>query len=134
MVLLLFLFLVCIRAFEKYLFYDPFIHYFKGAYLQVPAPEIETFRLLCHLVLRYVLNSFISIAIIGLVFQKKSTLKFSAYCYGIAFFIFGSLFFILVLSDLKSGYLLFFYVRRFLVHPLILIVLLPILYYQRQLD
>ncbi len=128
----LFLFLFLIRGFEKELFYDPLIVYFENDYLYTSIPDIKSLHFTGSLLLRYLLNTIISLGIIGCFFQKKEFLKFATYFYSIAFLILGTLFFILLKDEFKSGYLLIFYVRRFLIHPLFLLLLLLLFYYQNK--
>lgn len=129
---ILFLLLFLIRGFEKELFYDPLIVYFENDYLYTSIPAIKGLPFTGGLLLRYLLNTFISLGIISCFFQKKDFLKFAVYFYSIAFLILGTLFFILLKDEFKSGYLLIFYVRRFLIHPLFLILLFPLFYYQNR--
>ena len=48
-----------------------------------------------------------------------------------AFLILGLLFWVLLNYELSLGYRLTFYIRRFLIHPLFLLILLPAFYYQK---
>jgi len=41
-------------------------------------------------------------------------------------------FYILLQTGFNKGYLLAFYIRRFLIHPLFVLVLLPAFYYQQK--
>ncbi len=127
----LFILLVLVRAFEQQLFYDPFIMYFKNDYLQKPIPIFSGSKLLIGLIFRYALNAIISFAIIYLSFQKRSFVEFSIRFYVIAFILLGIIFFIILKGDLKHGYLFAFYIRRFLIHPLFVLLLLPAFYYKQ---
>jgi exosortase F-associated protein len=40
-------------------------------------------------------------------------------------------FFIILKGELANGYLFAFYVRRFIIHPLFVLLLLPAFYYKR---
>lgn len=130
-IILLFLVLVLIRAFQEQLFYDPFISYFKNGYLQDPIPVFSGSKLLLHLIFRYGLNSLVSLAIIYFAFQNKEFLMFSAKFYAIAFVVLSITFFIILKGELANGYLFAFYVRRFLIHPLFVLLLLPAFYYKQ---
>jgi len=131
MIIVLFCALVCIRAFQEQLFYDPFIAYFKNGYLQDPIPIFSGSKLLFHLIFRYGLNTLVSLAIIYLVFQNIEFLQFSVKFYAIAFIVLGITFFIILKGELANGYLFAFYVRRFLIHPLFVLLLLPAFYYKQ---
>lgn len=126
----LFFLLIMVRAFEQQLFYDPFIVYFKNDYLLKPIPFFSGSKLLINLIFRYALNAIISFAIIYLSFQRKSYVEFSIKFYAIAFILLGIIFFIILKGELKHGYLFAFYIRRFLIHPLFVLLLLPAFYYK----
>lgn len=130
----LFLILVFIRAFENDLFYDPLIHYFENDYLYASIPKIKNTRFIGNLFFRYFLNTIISLVIIGVVFQKKETIKFAVYFYSIAFVVLVSVLLFLLKDQFQSGYLLFFYIRRFIIHPIFLLLLLAVFYYQRKMN
>ena len=49
----------------------------------------------------------------------------------VAFVILITVFVILIKNNFESGYLLPFYIRRFIIHPLFLLILLPAFYYQK---
>ena len=127
---ILFLLLIMVRAFELQLFYDPFIVYFKNAYLHEPIPVFSGSKLLISLIFRYALNTIISLAIIYLAFQNTSFVKFSIKFYAIAFILLSITFFIILKGELQHGYLFAFYIRRFLIHPLFVLLLLPAFYYK----
>ncbi len=131
MLLVLFGLLILIRAFENELFYDPYLSFFKNDYLYVDNPRREIFKLTMFTTLRYVLNSGISLGIIYLFFKDISVVKFSAFIYTIAF-IFLILFFLYFVINPKQGdYYLFFNIRRFLIQPILLLLLLPAFYYYK---
>ncbi len=76
-IMLLFLALVLVRAFQNALFYDPFIEYFRNGYLYDTIPVFSGSKLLLHLIFRYGLNTLISLLIIYVAFQNKDFLIFS---------------------------------------------------------
>lgn len=127
----LFFALVLVRAFEQQLFYDPFIEYFWIDYLSEPIPVFSGSKLLVSLIFRYGLNTIISLFIIYIAFQNKSFVIFSVKFYMIAFVILGITFFIILKGELAHGYLFAFYIRRFLIHPLFVLLLLPAFYYKQ---
>lgn len=130
-IILLFLALMLVRAFEHQLFYDPFIPYFKNGYLSDPIPVISGSKLLLHMIFRYGLNTIISLLIIYMAFQNKGFLIFSVKFYAISFVLLSVTFFIILKGELAHGYLFAFYVRRFLIHPLFVLILLPAFYYKQ---
>ena len=129
--LVLFLLLFVVRSYESQLFYDPLLEYFKNDYLYKYIYDIDIWRLTVNLLYRYVLNSLISLSIIWVLFEKKSYIKFYGFFYMLAFMILIVVFVLLLRDDFESGYLLPFYIRRFIIHPLFLLLLLPAFYYQK---
>jgi len=127
LVVLLFLSLILVRAFQNILFYDPFIAYFKNDYLHLPFPEVDTTKLVVFVFFRYLINAILSLAIIYILFEKRF-LKFSFKFFIIAFIVLLMLFFIGM--QFSSNYLFFFYVRRFLIQPLFILILIPAFYFQ----
>ena len=128
---ILFFALVLVRAFEDQMFYDPFLAYFKHDYLKEPIPVFSGSKLLLHMIFRYGMNTIISLLIIYLAFQNRGFLIFSMKFYLIAFVVLSITFFIILKGELTNGYLFAFYVRRFLIHPLFVLLLLPAFYYKQ---
>ena len=131
LIILLFLVLVMIRAFAPQLFYDPFIEYFRNDYLHEPVPVFSGSKLLVNLFFRYALNSLISLLIIYVAFKNRDFILFSIKFYVIAFVVLTIAFFIILKGELEHGYLFAFYVRRFIIHPLFVLILLPAFYYKQ---
>lgn len=123
--------LFLIRAFEGDLFYDPLIEYFQNDYLYASMPELNIGKLIIDILFRYVLNSFITLGIIYVAFNKKSYVKFAGSFLFIAFLILLVIFVFLLKDEFRDNYLLPFYIRRFLIHPLFLLVLFPSFYYMK---
>jgi len=125
------LLLVLIRFFEDSLFYDPYLQFFQNDYLYIDSPRRETLRLVLFTTLRFVLNSAISLGILYVIFKDKSVIKFAGLIYGVAyiFLLFAFLYF--VINPKQEDYYLFFNIRRFLIQPIILVILLPAFYYSK---
>lgn len=131
LVFALFMALVFIRAFEDVLFYDPFVEFFQNEYLYSSIPEFEYDRLILDLFFRYCMNSVISLGIIYLVFEKLGYVILSAKLYVLGFVLLISAYAVLLSSNFENGYLLPFYIRRFLIHPLFLLLLMAALLYEK---
>lgn len=123
--------LVLVRLFEENLFYDPLLKFFKTDHTTQPLPDFDTGKLVLHTLLRYLINGVISIGIIWVIFQKKGVVKFSVFLYGILFLLLTTVFFIFLNTSEAGQHLPLFYVRRFLIQPLILLLLVPAFYLQR---
>lgn len=130
-IIFLFMLLVLVRGFANELFYDPFIAYFINDYLHQPIPVFSGSKLLFDLFFRYSLNTIISLMIIYIAFQNKGFVIFSIKFYILAFIILIITFFIILKGELSNGYLFAFYIRRFIIHPLFVLLLLPAFYYKQ---
>lgn len=123
--------LVVIRALESQLFYDPFLIYFEEDYLKLPLPEFDGLQLFFGLTFRFFLNTILSLGIIYTVFKDKEVITFASILYLILFVILIAAFFCILHFFKNQENLLLFYVRRFLIQPLFLIVFVPAFYYQK---
>jgi exosortase F-associated protein len=128
---LLFGLLVLIRVFENELFYDPYLTFFQNDYLYIDNPRREIFKLTSFTTLRYALNTIISLAILYVVFKDKSIVKFSILIYVVSFIVLIAIYLYFVINPRQEDYYLFFNMRRFLIQPIILLVLLPAFYYYK---
>ena len=131
--LFLILLLVLIRAFEDVLFYDPFLNYFKDEYAHLPFPKINIFKLFFSLGMRFYLNSVISLFLLYVIFKDTQIVKFSAFLY----IVLGSVLmisFIFMLNFFGEGNkMTLFYIRRFLIQPIFILLFIPAFYYQKQI-
>jgi exosortase F-associated protein len=126
------LLLILIRTFEENLFYDPFLDYFEKDFNKLPLPPINNFELIIGLAARYFLNTVLSLAIIYLVIKDFDAVKFACFLYVLFFIILLSILFYLILQNGQINKMTLFYVRRFLIQPLFLLLFLPAFYYQKQ--
>ncbi len=131
LVFLLLVLLVLIRWYQNELFYDPYISFFKNDFLYLDAPKTDVFKLTLFTSLRYVLNTILSLGIIKLLLKENTIVRFSALLFGIAYVILLIFFLYFVLYPKQENYYLLFNIRRFLIQPVILIVLLPAFYYYK---
>ena len=131
-----FLFLVgllaLIRAFEDQLFYDPFLDYFKNDFANLPLPIFNPFQLFFGLLFRYTLNTFVSLGIIYVLFKDVQMVKFALVLYYFFFMILIISFFYIIFYIKESNNFVLFYVRRFLIQPIFVLLFVPAFYYQKQ--
>lgn len=120
-----------IRNYENTLFYDPLLHFFKGEYAAHPIPELVEWKLYLSLFFRYGLNSVLSILLIYVVFKNKEHVKIASVLY-IVFFVILMLLFIVFLKFFNEKVMGIFYIRRFLIQPIFLLLFLPGFYFQQQ--
>lgn len=123
--------LIVVRIFEQQLFYDPFLSFFKLDYQNKPLPAFDGIQLFLGISFRYLLNAFFSLSIIYLLFKEIQLLKFAALLFAVLFLILTLIFFSLLLFSKQPDYLVLFYVRRFLIQPLFLVLFIPAFYYQQ---
>lgn len=131
LILILLFGLASIRAFENDLFYDPFLEYFKSNYQQTKLPEIDNFNLFIGLFFRYFLNSILSILIIHLVFIDLKIIKFASIVYFLFFIILILAFYLMLIYFGNNNKMTLFYIRRFLIQPIFLLLFLPGFYFQK---
>jgi exosortase F-associated protein len=130
--MLFILLLVLIRAYEDVLFYDPFLNYFKTDYYNLPLPEIDNLQLFFGLFFRYFLNTSLSLAIIYVLFKDIDAVKFASVLYLIFFVILVVIFFFVLFYIGETNKMTLFYLRRFIIQPIFLLLFLPAFYYQKQ--
>lgn len=124
--------LALVRFFENQLFYDPLIHFYEADYLQNTIPYFETGKMFFNVLLRYLLNSIISLGLLYVTFFDRNILEFSVYLYSIFFVICFTVFVFLIFEIESKHFLALFYVRRFLIHPILVLILMPAFYYYRR--
>jgi exosortase F-associated protein len=124
--------LICIRLFEDNLFYDPFLAYFKSEYAHAKLPQFNVFKLFFSLGMRFYFNSVISLFLLYVIFKDTKIVKFSMLLY----MILGSILmisFIFVLTFFgEENKMTLFYLRRFLIQPIFILLFIPAFYYQKQ--
>ncbi|QNK77531.1 exosortase F system-associated protein [Winogradskyella sp. PAMC22761] len=123
--------LIMIRAFEDVFFYDPYLTFFENDYLYLDSPRREIAKLVLFTTLRFLLNTIISLGILFVVFRDISIIKFSILIYCIAYVVLLIPFLYFVINPHQDDYYLFFNIRRFLIQPIGLILLLPAFYYYK---
>lgn len=124
--------LALVRAYEDVLFYDPFLNYFKTDYHNLPLPKIENVSLFFGLLFRYFLNTILSLAVIYVLFKDIEAVKFASLLYLVFFVILVIIFFISLSFFGEANKMALFYIRRFLIQPIFLLLFLPAFYFQKQ--
>lgn len=120
-----------IRAFENQLFYDPFLVYFESDFKNLPFPDVDFLSLFLGLLLRYFLNTILSLFLIYSLFKDIEMVKFSTFLYVFFLFLLFGMFFI-ILKFYPDGNWILFYVRRFIIQPIFVLLFIPAFYYQQQ--
>lgn len=131
LVFLLVFLLVLVRAFENQLFYDPFLNYYRGDFNSMALPQLNWFYFFISLTFRYGLNMLISLAMIYVLFKEKEIVKFTAVLYLLFFVILFISLWVVMHFFPSENKMLLFYIRRFLIHPLFVLLFIPAFYFQR---
>jgi exosortase F-associated protein len=131
--LLLVLILIAIRAFEDTIFYDPFLDYFKSNYYNLPLPKLNIIKLFFSLGFRFYINSMISLGLLRLIFNDAKIMKFSIFLYSVLGIILMISFFFILLKFGETNKMNLFYIRRFIIQPLFIILFIPAFYYQKKI-
>lgn len=126
--------LLLIRMFEKELFYDPFLDFFHGDTQNKIIPEFNTIKLFLGLLYRYFMNSMFTVLIVYFLFKNVSIVKLTAFLLSFFFIVLIVIFFSLLHFSKSPDYLFVFYVRRFLIQPLFLILFVPAFFYQKSVN
>lgn len=131
LVAFLFILLGLIRWFENELFYDPYLLFFHNDYLYMDSPRQEVFKLVINTSFRYLLNTILSLVILYVFFKEKSLIKFSSVIYLVSYILLMVCYLYFVLDPKQENYYIFFNLRRFLIQPIILLLLFPAFYYNK---
>jgi len=125
--------LVGVRMLEDQIFYDPFLNYFHEANKNSTFPEFEWVKLIVGHVFRFLLNLFFSCVILHFLFKNKEWTVQGAILISIIFAITFPIYLYCIYDRFEIGYLFSFYMRRFVIQPLILLLIVPLFYYRRQM-
>lgn len=125
--------LIGVRALEDKIFYDPFLNYFHEADKSLAFPAFEWGKLIFGHIFRFIINLFFSCLIINFLFKNKEWTLQGAFLITIIFLITFPIYLYCVYDRFEIGYLFSFYMRRFVIQPLILLLVVPIFYYRKQM-
>lgn len=124
--------LIAIRKFENILFYDPLLYFFKQSeFNHLHIPPFNIIKLFISLFFRFFLNSIISMIIIQLWFKNKKITIFSCYIFIMGFIVFVISYLLSITTNFGLGYMPTFYIRRILIQPILLLLLIPAIYYYK---
>lgn len=124
--------LIGVRALEDKIFYDPFLNYFHEADKSLAFPAFELGKLILGHIFRFILNLFFSCLIIHFLFKNREWTVQGAFLITIIFVITLPIYLYCIHGKFEIGYLFSFYMRRFVIQPLILLLIIPMFYYRKQ--
>lgn len=125
--------LIAVRVFEDRLFYDPFLNYFHEVNKSLHFPDFKWGKLIAGHFFRFFLNLFFSCLIIQFWFKKQQWTIQGAILIVIVFAITFPIYLYCISERFEMGQLFSFYMRRFVIQPLILLLIIPMFYYRGRL-
>ena len=124
--------LVSVRILEDRIFYVPFLNYFHEANKNIPFPSFEWGKLISGYLFRFILNLLFSCVVIHFWFKNRQWTIQGAILITIIFAITFPIYLYSIYDRFEIGYLFSFYMRRFVIQPLILLLIIPMFYYRKQ--
>lgn len=125
--------LVSVRMLEDQIFYDPFLSFFHEGNKDISFPGFEWGKLIMSHIFRFALNLFFSCIIIHFLFKNKEWTIQGAILITIIFAITFPIYLYCISDKFEIGHLFSFYMRRFVIQPLILLLIIPLFYYRKQM-
>lgn len=126
--------LISVRILEDKIFYDPFLTYFHEANKNLPFPDFEWGKLIPGYIFRFILNLLFSCIVIHFWFRNKQWTIQGAVLITIIFAITFPIYLYCIYDRFEIGYLFSFYMRRFVIQPLTLLLIIPMFYYRKQIS
>ncbi|TDL99206.1 MAG: exosortase F system-associated protein [Flavobacteriaceae bacterium] len=125
--------LILVRVFQEELFYDPFLDFFRSDFNNQKPPNFVAGKLILSHLFRYSLNSLFTFGVLALYFQSKFNSLALQIMFG-SFVLFLAGYFLVIHQGFNWGYTSGFYLRRFLIQPMWLILLFPAFFYVNLLE
>jgi len=123
--------LIGVRMMEDRLFYDPFLDYFHLANKDAVFPDFVWFKLVLNYLFRFLLNLILSAVVVHFIFKNKQWTVQAMVLMLIVFAITFPLYLYAISTKFEIGYLFSFYMRRFVIQPLICLLIIPMFYYRK---
>jgi exosortase F-associated protein len=124
--------LIGIRMVESSVFYDPFLEYFHETNKYLSLPEFVWGKLILHHIFRFALNLLFSAIVLQAFFNNLKWTIQGLVLMTLVFAITFPIYLYCLHSELKIGYLFTFYMRRFVIQPIILLLIIPLFYYRKR--
>ena len=125
--------LISVRFLEDKIFYDPFLEFFKADYKVAQVPDFIWGKLILSHFFRFALNLIFSAIVVHFIFLNKKWTIQAVFLMAVAFLFFFPIYLWCLYSKMEIGYLFTFSVRRFVIQPIILLLIIPIFYYRKKL-
>ncbi len=124
--------LIGVRVFEDRLFYDPFLDFFHAENKSI-LPKFEWIPLIFGHLFRFILNLFFSLVVVHFLFKNKKWTVQAAALIVIVFALTFPVYLYCVTTNFNIGLLFSFFIRRFVIQPLALLLIVPLFYYRKSL-
>ena len=125
--------LIGVRYLENILFYDPFLKYFASTSSNPAFPQFEWTRLIGSHLFRFLLNLIFSLGIVHFLFFNKKWTFQAMVLITLSFIIFFPIYLYSVYTEFSFGNLFSFYIRRFVIQPLPILLIVPLFYHRKNL-
>ena len=123
--------LISVRILENKIFYDPFLDYFQDANTGQVFPNFVWAKLVLNYVFRFTANSFFSLLIVHFLFQNKNWTVQALVLLVMVFAITFPVYLFCIGNRFEIGYLFSFYMRRFVIQPIVLLLIIPLFYFRK---
>lgn len=123
--------LISVRILEDKIFYDPFLDYFQDANTSQVFPKFIWAKLVLNYVFRFTANSFFSLLIVHFLFQNKNWTVQALVLLVMVFVITFPVYLFCIDNRFEIGYLFSFYMRRFVIQPIVLLLIIPLFYFRK---
>ena len=124
--------LVGVRVLESKIFYDPFLDYFANTGNSA-FPQFEWGRLIGSHIFRFLLNLIFSLGIVHFLFLNKKWTFQAMVLITLSFILFFPIYLYSVYTEFSFGNLFSFYIRRFVIQPLPVLLIVPLFYHRKNL-
>ncbi len=124
--------LIGVRVEEDRIFYDPFLDYFHELNKEDDFPNFEWGKLIWDHLFRFGLNLFFSALIIHFIFKRKDWTLQGVVLMLMVFVVTFPIYLFCISTHFELGQLFSFYMRRFVIQPLILLLIIPLFYYRKK--
>lgn len=124
--------IILVRAFENQLFNDPLLEFFKKDFSSLSLPDVSNYAYFIVLFFRYAINTMLSLGVIYFVFNEIELVKLSLVLYLLFFALLIIGFFTVANISYENQKWHLFYIRRFIIQPIFLLLFVAGFYYQKR--
>ena len=125
--------IISVRIFQEHLFFDPYLKFFENPsnFENISLNE-NSYEIMVHIGFRYFLNSILTLLFIYFLYLQKAFVSSSFFILLLIFVLLFPVYYYFVMVDFREHTLIGFYVRRIMIQPIILLLLVPSFYYLKK--